>query len=46
VVVRNFQGQEMKQTYKGKVAGDEIKMSMQFRPEAPPREMVYKRVKE
>lgn len=46
VVVRNMQGQEMKIAYKGKVAGDEIKMTVAFRPDAPPREMVFKRVKE
>jgi len=46
VVVRNFQGQEAKMQYKGKVAGDEIKLSVQFREGMPPREMVYKRVKE
>ncbi|MGC9971884.1 MAG: hypothetical protein ABSE56_14985 [Bryobacteraceae bacterium] len=46
VVVRNMQGQEMKSQYKGKVAGDEIKMSIQFREDMPAREMVYRRVKE
>ncbi|MGA2327393.1 MAG: hypothetical protein ABSH05_14005 [Bryobacteraceae bacterium] len=46
VVVRDFQGQQMKSQYKGKVAGDEIKMSVQFREDMPAREMVYKRVKE
>jgi hypothetical protein len=46
VVVRDFQGQQMKSQYKGKVAGDEIKMTVQFREDMPPREMVYKRVKE
>jgi hypothetical protein len=42
VVVRG----ERKMQYKGKVAGDEIKLSVQFGPDAPPREMVAKRVKE
>lgn len=46
VVVRNMQGQDMKIAYKGTVAGDEIKMSVQFRPDAPARELVFKRVKE
>jgi hypothetical protein len=46
VVVRNMQGQEMKIQYNGKVAGDEIKMSILFREGAPAREMVYRRVKE
>jgi hypothetical protein len=46
VVVRNFQGQEMKSKYTGKVAGDEIKMSVQFREDMPAREMVYKRAKD
>ena len=46
VVVRDFQGQQMKSQYKGKVAGDEIKMTVQFREDMPAREMVYKRVKE
>ncbi len=46
VVVRNFQGQERKMQYKGKVAGDEIKLTVQFGPDMPPREMVAKRVKE
>jgi hypothetical protein len=46
VVVRNMGDQQMKMQYKGKVAGDEIKMTMQFREGMPPREMVYKRVKE
>ena len=45
-VVRNFQGQERKMEYKGKVSGDEIKISVQFGPDMPPREMVAKRVKE
>ncbi len=45
-VVRNFQGQERKIEYKGKIAGDEIKLSVQFGPDMPPREMVAKRVKE
>jgi hypothetical protein len=46
VVVRNMGDQQMKMQYKGTVAGDEIKMTMQFREGMPPREMVYKRVKE
>jgi hypothetical protein len=45
-VVRNFGGEERKMEYKGKVAGDEIKLSVQFGPDMPPREMVAKRVKE
>lgn len=45
-VVRNFQGQEMKQEYKGKVAGEEIKLTMSFGPDRPPVEVVAKRVKE
>ncbi len=45
VVVRNFQGNEMKMEYKGKVSGDELKMTMQF-GEMPAREIVAKRVKE
>ena len=45
-VVRNFGGEERKMQYKGKVAGDEIKLSVQFGPDMPPREMVAKRVKE
>jgi hypothetical protein len=45
-VVRNFGGQERKMEYKGKVSGDEIKISVQFGPDMPPREMVAKRVKE
>ena len=32
--------------YKGKIAGDEIKMTVQFAPDVPPRELVAKRVKE
>jgi hypothetical protein len=46
VVVRNFGGEERKMQYKGTVAGDEIKLTMQFGPDMPPREMVAKRVKE
>jgi hypothetical protein len=46
VVVREMQGQEMKIQYKGKVADDEIKMSVVFREDMPAREMTYKRVKE
>ncbi len=46
VVVRSFGGEERKMQYKGKVAGDEIKMTVQFGPDMPPREMVAKRVKE
>ncbi len=45
VVVRNFQGNEMKISYKGKVAGDEIKMTMQM-GDMGERVMVAKRVKE
>ena len=46
VVVRNMGGEERKIQYKGKVAGDEIKMTMQWSADNPPREMVAKRVKE
>ncbi len=46
VVVRSMGGQERKIQYKGKIAGDEIKMTMQFGPDMPPREMVAKRVNE
>lgn len=46
VVVRNFRGEERKMQYKGKVSGDEIKLSVTFGPDMPPREMVAKRVKE
>ncbi len=45
VVVRERNGQEFKIQYKGKVSGDEIKMTSQF-GDRPPREMVAKRVKE
>lgn len=45
VVVREFNGQEFKIEYKGKLAGDELKLTMQA-GEMPPREMVAKRVKE
>jgi hypothetical protein len=46
VVVRNFGGEERKMQYKGKVSGDELKISVQFGPDMPPRESVAKRVKE
>jgi hypothetical protein len=46
VVVRNFRGEERKLQYKGTVSGDEIKLSVTFGPDMPPREMVAKRVKE
>ncbi len=46
VVVRNFRGEERKLQYKGKVSGDEIKLSVTFGPDMQPREMVAKRVKE
>jgi uncharacterized lipoprotein YehR (DUF1307 family) len=46
VVVRNFQGEERKIEYKGKVSGDEIKMTITFGPDRPAREVVAKRVKE
>ena len=46
VVVRNFRGEERKIQYKGKVSGDEIKLTVTFGPDMPPREMVAKRVKE
>jgi len=45
VVVRNMGGEERKMQYKGKVVGDEIKLTMSF-GDMPPREMVAKRVKE
>jgi len=45
VVVRNMGGQDMKIEYKGKVAGDEIKLTITV-PERPAREVVAKRVKE
>ena len=45
-VIRNFGGEERRMEYKGKVAGDELKLSVQFGPDMPPREMVAKRVKE
>ena len=35
VVVRNFGGNEMKQLYKGKIAGDEITFTMEFEGGAP-----------
>ena len=46
-VTLNFNGNEMKMAYKGKVAGDEIKMS-RTRPGAdmPPQEFTANRVKE
>ena len=46
-VVMNFNGNEMKLEYKGKVAGEEIKMT-RTRPGAdmPPQEFTAKRVKE
>jgi hypothetical protein len=45
-VVRNFGGEERKLQYKGKLAGDELNLSVQFGPDMPPREFVAKRVKE
>lgn len=45
VVVREFSGQEFKIQYKGKLAGDELKMTMQA-GDREPREIVAKRVKE
>ncbi len=45
VVVRNMGGEERKIQYKGKLSGDELKITMQFNPDRPPREMVAKRVK-
>lgn len=45
VVVRNMGGEERKIQYKGKISGDELKISMQFSPDRPAREMVAKRVK-
>jgi hypothetical protein len=46
VVVRTMGGEERKIQYKGKVSGDEIKLSITFNPDQPPREVVAKRVKE
>ncbi len=46
VVVREMGGEERKIQYKGKVAGDEIKLSITFSPDRPAREVVAKRVKE
>ncbi len=46
VVVRSMGGEERKIQYKGKVSGDEIKLSITFNPDQPPREVVAKRVKE
>ena len=44
-VVRNFQGQEMKFLYKGKVSGGEIKFTTTREGgDAPPREFTAKRV--
>jgi hypothetical protein len=46
-VAVNFNGNEMKFAYKGKVAGDEIKMTRSNpRPDAPPQEFTAKRAKE
>ena len=46
LVVANFQGNEIKFVYKGKVAGDEIKMSRTREGgDQPPQEFVAKRVK-
>jgi hypothetical protein len=45
VVVREFNGQEFKIQYKGKVSGDELKMTMQA-GDREPRDIVAKRVKE
>ena len=45
VVVRTMGGEERKIQYKGKVSGDEIKLSISF-GDNPPREGVAKRVKE
>jgi hypothetical protein len=46
IVVRNFRGEERKIQYKGKVSGDEIKLTITFGADMPPREVVAKRVKE
>ena len=46
VVMREFQGEQRKIQYKGKVVGEEIKLSVQFGPDMPPREMVAKRAKD
>ncbi len=46
VVVRSMGGEERKIPYKGKVSGDEIKLTITFNPDQPPREVVAKRVKE
>jgi len=45
VVVRSMGGEERKIQYKGKVVGDELKLSITF-GDNPPREIVAKRVKE
>jgi hypothetical protein len=45
VVVRNFGGEERKMKYKGKVSGDELKMTMEM-GDMGSREVVAKRVKE
>ncbi len=46
VVVRQMGGEERKIQYKGKVTGDELKLSITFSSDNPPREVVAKRVKE
>jgi hypothetical protein len=42
-VVRNFQGNEFRQEFKGKLAGDELRLSFSFGDQT--REIVAKRVK-
>jgi len=46
VVVRNFGGNEVKITYRGKVAGDEIRFVVEFGAPDRVMEQVAKRVKE
>jgi opacity protein-like surface antigen len=43
-VVRNFQGNEFKMNYKGKVTGNEMKLSFQFPGREEPFEMTAKKV--
>jgi hypothetical protein len=43
-VVRNFQGNEFKLSYKGKVSGNEMKLSFQFPGRDEPIEMTAKKI--
>ena len=43
-VVRERQGQEFRIEYKGVVSGDELKLTISFGSDFPPREIVAKRV--